>query len=170
MKAADIFRAFYTPRPGVAQNMKSKTGVGWILRLVLAVSFVTIGASSVQAQIEVGRVTGTVTDQSGAIINGAKVTLINRDTGVSATKITADGVYAFPAVQPGRYSVQVESTGFATHVVNDVDVHVQETNTIDVQLNPGKVNEQVVVNTTTPLLQTESAEVGQTINSVQVDS
>ena len=57
------------------------------------------------AQIEVGRVTGTVTDQSGAVVNGATITLTNKATGVTATQMTANGVYAFTAVQPGTYTL-----------------------------------------------------------------
>ncbi len=120
-------------------------------------------------QIEVGRVTGTVTDQSGAVVNGATVTLTNNATGVTATQMTANGVYAFAAVQPGTYTLRIESTGFSTHITNDVMVHVQQTDTVDAQLAPGKVTEQVVVNTTTPLLQTETAEVGQTIGTIAVN-
>ena len=121
------------------------------------------------AQIEVGRVTGTVTDQSGAVVNGATITLTNKATGVTATQMTANGVYAFTAVQPGTYTLKIESAGFSTHITNDVIVHVQQTDTVDAQLAPGKVTEQVVVNTTTPLLQTETAEVGQTVTSIQVN-
>src|ERR1035438_5945263 len=106
-------------------------------------------------QIEVGRVTGTVTDQSGAVVNGAKVTLTNNDTGVVATKMTADGIYAFTAVQPGTYTLRIENAGFSTHITNNVVVHVQQVDTVDAQLAPGKVTEQVVVNTSAPLLQAE---------------
>ena len=48
-------------------------------------------------------------------------------------------------------------------------VNVQKTDTVDAQLSPGKVTEQVVVNTSTPLLQTETADVGHTINSIAVN-
>ncbi len=140
----------------------------FILSLLAAVSL-ALCAVPLWGQIDSGRVTGTVTDQSGAVVNGAKVTLTNNDTGVTATKITADGIYAFPAVLPGTYTLRIEATGFATHVTENVVVHVQQVDTVDAQLTPGKVTEQVVVNTTTPLLQAETAEVGQTISSVQVD-
>jgi hypothetical protein len=63
-------------------------------RVLWVVVLVTIGTGNMLAQIDAGRVTGTVTDQSGAVVNGAKITLTNNDTGVSATKITADGIYS----------------------------------------------------------------------------
>ena len=78
-------------------------------------------------------------------------------------------MYAFTAVQAGTYTLRIESTGFSTHITNNVVVHVQQIDTVDAQLAPGKVTEQVVVNTTTPLLQTESAEVGQTIGTIAVN-
>ena len=140
------------------------------LSLLLLVTLVGLCAAPLWGQIEVGRVTGTVTDQSGAIVNGAKVTLTNNATGVSTTKMTADGIYAFPAVQPGTYTLRIESEGFAAHVTNNIEVHLQQTNTVDARLRPGKVTEQVVVDTTAPLLKTETADVGQTINSITVDS
>ena len=139
------------------------------LLLIFLAAMVGLCALPLLAQIEVGRVTGTVTDQSGAVVNGAKVTLTNNDTGVVATKMTADGIYAFTAVQPGTYTLKIENTGFSTHITNNVIVHVQQVDTVDAQLTPGKVTEQVVVNTTAPLLQAETADVGQTINSVAVD-
>ena len=139
------------------------------LLLIFLAAMVGLCALPLLAQIEVGRVTGTVTDQSGAVVNGAKVTLTNNDTGVVATKMTADGIYAFTAVQPGTYTLKIENTGFSTHITNNVIVHVQQVDTVDAQLTPGKVTEQVVVNTTAPLLQAETTNVGQTINSVAVD-
>lgn len=134
-----------------------------------AVLLLSLCAAPLWGQIEVGRVTGTVTDATGAVVNGATVTLTNNDTGVTSTAVTASGVYAFTAVQAGTYTLRIESTGFSTHITNNVIVHVQQIDTVDAQLSPGKVTEQVVVNTTTPLLQTESAEVGQTIGTIQVN-
>ncbi len=124
---------------------------------------------SLWGQIEAGRVIGTVTDQTGAVVNGATVTLTNNATGVVATEATQNGVYAFTAVQAGTYTLKIEMTGFAAHITNNVEIHVQQTATVDAQLAPGKVTEQVVVNTTTPLLQTENAEVGQTIGTIAVN-
>src|SRR5579872_2061341 len=138
----------------------------WMLFMVVLLS---LCSAPLWAQIEVGRVTGTVTDQTGAVVNGATVTLTNNATGVVATETTSNGVYAFTAVQAGTYTLRIEMTGFATHITDNVEVHVQQTDTVDAQLSPGKVTEQVVVNTTTPLLQTENAEVGQTIGTIQVN-
>lgn len=74
-----------------------KPTVGLSLTVKVA-ALLLISAGSLVAQIEVGRVTGTVTDRSGAVISNAKVTLTNIDTGVSAvTATTPSGLYAFPA-------------------------------------------------------------------------
>jgi hypothetical protein len=136
---------------------------------ILLVAVFGLCIAPLWGQVEVGRVTGTVTDQSGALVNGAKVTLTNTSTGVVTTQTTSNGVYTFVAVQPGTYTVRVEATGFSAHITDNIVVNVQKTDTVDAQLNPGSVNEQVTVNTSTPLLQTETADVGQTISSIVVN-
>jgi hypothetical protein len=123
---------------------------------ILLVAVFGLCIAPLWGQVEVGRVTGTVTDQSGALVNGAKVTLTNTSTGVVTTQTTSNGVYTFVAVQPGTYTVRVEATGFSAHITDNIVVNVQKTDTVDAQLNPGSVNEQVTVNTSTPLLQTET--------------
>ena len=148
--------------------MKNIKGIK-LSALLLTAALCALCAVPLWGQVEVGRVTGTVTDQSGAVVNGAAVSLTNNATGVVATQATANGVYAFTAVQPGTYTVRIESAGFSTQVINDVVVNLQKTDTVDAQLHPGKVNEQVTVNTMTPLLQTETADVGQTVSSIVVD-
>jgi len=150
-------------------HMELAVSGNWIWRILCFALLMAAGTGNLLAQVEVGRVTGTVTDQSGAVVNGAKITLTNNDTGVTSTAVTADGIYAFPAVLPGTYTLRIESTGFSTHVTENVVVHVQQVDTVDAKLTPGKVTEQVVVNTTTPLLQAETADVGTTISSVTVN-
>ena len=130
----------------------------WLLHLLAAIA--VLCAAPLWGQVEVGRVTGTVTDQTGAVVNGATVTLTNIATGVIATQNTSNGVYTFIAVQPGTYSVRIEAAGFSAHITDNVVVNIQKTDTVDAQLTPGKVTAQVVVNTAAPLLQTETADVG----------
>lgn len=140
----------------------------FVLTLLAAIILGMCGAP-LWGQIEVGRLTGTVTDQTGSVINGATVTLTNNATGISATQTTAGGIYTFTAVQAGTYTLTIEGQGFTTHITNDVVIHVQQIETVDAQLTPGKVSEHVVVTSTAPLLQTESAEVGETIGTMPVN-
>src|SRR5437016_3807817 len=77
------------------------------------------------AQIETAEVLGTVTDPSGAAVSGASVTLSNQDTGFKVKSLTdAGGNYVFFSVKPGRYTVTVERTSFATASAPDIIVNV----------------------------------------------
>src|SRR5262245_45102535 len=67
------------------------------------------------AQTSTSRITGTVTDSAGAVVAGAKVTAKNEATGVSYTQTTtSSGLYAFPSVPVGAYTITVEMAGFKT--------------------------------------------------------
>src|SRR6185437_15635927 len=139
--------------------------VGLLLMLMTALALQGV------AQIATGRIAGTVTDSSGAVIAGANVTLTNEATGVAQTvRSTSTGLYVFTAVNPGNYTMKVVRTGFSDFVVNGIAVHVQETATIPVKLNVGSIAQNVIVTAAAPLLQTQSAEVGQTVNEQSVNN
>jgi hypothetical protein len=118
------------------------------------------------AQIDTGGVTGTIKDSSGAIVPNARVTLTEKTTNVarSATS-TSTGTYVFNGVPPGVYNLEVSAAGFQSAVEHDLAVHVQQVLTVDINLQPGNVQQQVVVTSSTQLLQVENAAVGQTVNS-----
>jgi hypothetical protein len=145
-----------------------------LMRKVFVSCFVLIAATTalpyLAAQIDAGRVTGTVRDQSGAVVVGATVSLTNQDTGVVATApTTSKGTYVFDVVRVGTYSIQIEQAGFERFLTKDVQVHIQQDATIDASLTPGQVSQVILVKDQTPLLQTENAEVGTTIDKVAVD-
>ncbi len=122
------------------------------------------------AQIETGGVTGTVKDSSGAVVPNVSVELINQDTSITATtKSTDSGTYVFSSVQPGTYRIHVQATGFMEFLDTGIVVNVQHTNTIDIPLTAGDVKQEVTVSAAAPLLQTEDASVGQTIDARTVN-
>ena len=123
-----------------------------------------------RAQIDTGRILGTVRDQSGAVVPGAKVTLMNEGTALSMTFTTGpSGYYVFPAVQIGSYRIEVEAQGFAKFVRSGLTLHVQEDAVVDATLVPGAVTQTVEVKAAAPVLQTQNASVGQTVGSQAVD-
>ncbi len=137
-----------------------------MLLLVLG-AFLSLGAF---AQLTVGHVTGVVKDSTGAIIPGATVTLTNEGTQISATAATtSSGYYTFEQVNPGSYSLSVDAKGFAPEVTHGIQVHVQQSVTQDYSLTPGSVTQQVTVTSEAPLLQAESASVGQVVDTKQVN-
>jgi hypothetical protein len=132
-----------------------------LLCVLLVAVFASKGAL---AQIDAGTVVGTVKDSSGAVISEATITLKNDLTGISAvTRSASSGTYAFNGVNAGTYTITAASAGFEARVIHGVEVHVQQTATIDVLLAAGSVQQQVTVTAASPLLQAEDASVGQTI-------
>jgi hypothetical protein len=125
---------------------------------------------SLQAQVDTGSITGTVTDSSGAVVGGAKVTLTNEATSASlSTQTGADGIFDFSPVRIGSYRLDISASGFKkdvqNHVTVDVSARVQE----NFKLLPGAVSETVEVTTELPVLQSQDASVGQVVSERAVN-
>ncbi len=102
---------------------------------------------------------------------GATVKLVNEATGVASIGVaTSTGAYSFNAVRPGSYTLQVAAPGFQTTIDKNVQVHIQQTQTIDIHLATGAVTQQVTVTGAAPLLQAENGAVGQTITGHVINS
>ena len=143
----------------------------WILRtsFVLAV-FSAFSVISLQAQVDTGSIIGTVTDPSGAVVSGAKVTLTNEGTEASLTTTSgSDGLYRFSPVRIGNYKIEVAARGFKTASEVHVAVDVSSNVTRNFKLEPGSVTETVEVTSQAPLLQAEDASVGQVVNQKNVN-
>ena len=121
------------------------------------------------AQAPQAQVLGSVTDPSGAVIQGAAVTLQNEQTGIRKSAVTNDsGGYVFTYLESGFYSVTVEQPGFETKVHSGIQVQVAEKKRVDVELQVGEVTKQVEVVGGAALLQTDSATVGFTVSRREV--
>ncbi len=128
-------------------------------------------ALQLSAQVATGRITGRVTDSTGAAISGATVTITNDATSVAQTvQSSATGTYVFEAVNPGSYTLSAEANGFGKFISQGIQAHIQDNLTIDVSLRLGTVGQQVTVTAAAPLLQAEDASVGQTITEEQVNN
>ncbi|HVF58154.1 MAG TPA: TonB-dependent receptor [Pyrinomonadaceae bacterium] len=104
------------------------------------------------------RLTGTVTDSSGAVVAGAAVTLTNEATQVSfTTETTESGTYVFDSIQIGIYSVAVEKAGFKKFVSTGNKVNINQPATVNVTVEVGGVTEVVQVSATAELVQTSSS-------------
>jgi len=145
--------------------------LAWILRSTLAVSvFATFSARPLEAQVDTGSITGTVTDASGAVVSGAKVTLTNEGTAASLSTTTgAAGNYEFNPVRIGNYKIDVSAQGFKTSSEVHVGVDVSSNVTRNFKLQPGSVSETVEVTSEAPLLQSQDASVGQVVNQKNVN-
>jgi hypothetical protein len=136
-----------------------------ILGLVLLGALLLVENSAVAQQVT-ATITGQVTDPSGAPIVGASVTARDIDRGTTFTdKSNSEGSYNFPRVQPGKYEIRVTSKGFQTAVRSGLDLAMNQTVKADFAMTLGQVSETVEVTAAAPLLQTQSTEVGQIIDS-----
>jgi len=137
---------------------------------VIALVALMLLASGLYAQSNEGRITGRVTDQTGAVLPHAKVTITNTGTGVSRVLATSgSGDYVAPNLEPGAYAVVVEATGFTTMERKDVRLEVATSLRLDFNLKPGKVSEVVVVTGEPPLVDTVSTTLGGTITNVSIN-
>src|SRR5579871_5136902 len=141
------------------------------LTLAVAVLLLFLTSLPAHAQVDTGAGLGTVTDTSGAEVRGATVTITNE--GTSATLSTAtgnDGGYKFTPLPIGQYTVTVTFQGFSTVTQKHVTVNVGAEVVVNVSLKPGAVNETIEVASTTPVLETQDASVGQVVDSRNVNN
>jgi hypothetical protein len=147
----------------------NRTACSWVLRSFLALAFV-LSVLPLQSQVDTGSITGTVTDASGAVVGGAKVTLTNEGTAASLTTATgSDGSYRFSPVRIGNYKIEVAAQGFKTLTEIHVTVNVSSNLTRNFTLQTGAVTETVEVTSTAPLLQSQDASVGQVVDQKNVN-
>ena len=125
-----------------------------------------LSASLAYSQAVNGTLLGSITDASGGTVNNAKVTITEETTAVSHTIQTNEsGNFTFPDLAPGRYSVTVELAGFKKEVRKGVEVVVNMNSRVNLQLQPGNITESVEVTAAAPLLQTDRADVGRSIET-----
>src|ERR1700677_1619727 len=138
-----------------------RTVICWLAGLVC---FPVLLCGTLKAQNSYGSSVGTITDNSGAVVAGAAVTLTNIDTGDRRTATTnASGDYQFVNLPPGNYKVDVEDTGFKRFSRSNVLVLVQGSTRVDAALQLGNINQTVEVTSQAPLLETQQATVGQAV-------
>jgi hypothetical protein len=132
---------------------------------------VLIVAVPLWAQIDTGTILGTVTDQTGAVIPGAKVSLTNEGTNLTVTTTTgADGGYVFSPLKIGTYTVSVEAAGFSKAVQAHLAVSINQSLKTDITLKPGQVTQTVEVTAALQPLQTENASVGQVVEQQSINN
>ncbi len=124
-----------------------------------------ICAASAVAQTATGSLDGTVTDPNGSVVPGVIVNAKNDDTGQELQTVTTDaGLYVFPALQVGHYSISAEKPGFKKIVRSGIEIRVALRQTLDLRLEVGEVQQTVEVRSEAPLLETTTAERGQNVS------
>src|SRR5947209_5425482 len=130
-----------------------------ILSLLIMVLAIT-GVAQTTASIK-----GTVTDQSGAAVSSAKVTVKNVAQGFERTAQTNEsGEYEVPALPPGTYTVEVQGQGFQPQQATNLSLQVARNSVQNFSLKVANASEVVTVEATAPIIETTTISVGQTIN------
>jgi hypothetical protein len=138
---------------------------GVVRRLILIGAFMALPAL---AQAQEAVLTGTVTDQTGAVLPGVTVTALHEATGNRFVAVTdGRGIYRVPA-RIGQYQITVELQGFTTVTRSGISLLVGQTATVDVQLNPSTVQETVTVTAEAPLLDVATSQIGGNIDQRQM--
>src|SRR5580704_17244485 len=120
--------------------------VGTFTKFLGAASAAFLICFSLSAQINTGRILGTVTDETGGVIAGAAVVVTNTETGLARNPVTdGAGEYDAPNLTPGKYSVRVSNAGFEAFERQNIALGVGQDARIDAQLTPGQVTQTVTV-------------------------
>src|SRR5215471_12724815 len=139
------------------------------LRIFAALSLLSVSAPIAAAQFDSGQISGFVRDASGSVIPGASVVATNQGNGEQHRIITNEtGYYVFPSLPVGTYSIAAELSGFKKFVQTDVRLSSAAKISVDPVLAVGDVNEVVEVQASTSQVQTETAQVGRTIEVRQI--
>ena len=151
-------------------RLETNTRRAFSLSLLFMLAAGLLLPRTVIAQVDMGSISGTVRDTSGAVLPGVNVTLSNVDTGVtSSTKTGSEGQYTFSPIKIGHYSVSATASGFRTVHQNNVTVDVQQKVEVNLSLPVGQATESVTVDAAPPLLQTLDASVGQVIEQKTIN-
>jgi hypothetical protein len=137
-----------------------------LLGAVFAVLLICLPAFS---QGSFGRILGTVTDQSGGVVVGATVTVVDTERGITRTLATDDaGAYNAPNLTAGNYTVRVEAKGFKRIERQGITIEVGHEVRIDLTVQPGEQTQTVTVTEAVPLVETTNATQGGTLENADI--
>src|SRR6202049_5064071 len=148
------------------QTARART-IMCVLGTILSVLFFSL---ALFAQGDFGRILGTVTDPSGAVIAGAKVSVIDTQRGLARTLTTYQGgEYNAPTLIPSTYTVRVEAAGFQKLERQNVLLEVGKEVRVDLTPQTGSQTQSVTITEALPLVDTASATLGGTLNNADIN-
>ncbi len=143
--------------------------IGW-RGLFLAV-FVSVMTANTGGQALYGSLLGNVTDETGAALPGATITITQRETNLARDVVTNEtGGYNVPNLLPGTYQIDVKLSGFSTFTAREIAVRQGLDVRVDARLKVGTLEESIVVSGQAAVLQTESAAVQSLTTSTQLET
>ncbi len=148
-----------------ARSFLASTSMRFFAMLVLILSGSLVGWS----QQITGSISGTVKDTQGALVTTASIKATNIDTGFSrAAAAGADGSYSIPYLPVGKYSVEVTATGFEKFVQQNLLITVDQVQSLNVVLSVGGASQTITVTEAPPLVETDTAELGRTVQPQEI--
>jgi Carboxypeptidase regulatory-like domain len=148
--------------------MKRKlfTGAGWVVLAFLVVLHPVPAHAQAVANAQLR---GVITDASGAVVPGARVTVIQTDTGQSRTTMSdSDGLYVLPNLPVGPYRLTVTKSAFSTYIQSGIVLEVGANVQVNVALKVGQVTQQVEVSANATMVDTQKTAVGQVIDQRRI--
>jgi hypothetical protein len=134
-------------------------------------SLLLVLSSGVFGQTSTTQLSGTVSDSTGASIPGAAVTATNESTGLTYTQETTEaGVYAFPSIPVGLYTLQVERSGFKKYTLTKITLQINTPATVNATLEIGSAAESIQVEASAETLQTNNATIGNVIERKAIEA
>lgn len=142
-----------------------------LFRVVLSASVLcAMLVPSAVAQFRAG-IQGVVTDNTGAVVPGASVTLTSKDTNQTQQTTSNDnGVYTFNRLGPGHYSIAAERAGFKKRILQDVLVNAEQMQAVNIALEIGQVSESVTVAAVAPTIDTQTGNLSDVMTTKEVQS
>lgn len=138
------------------------------IRSLFCLLFVAGFAVIANAQFKAG-IQGSVTDEAGGTVPGATVTLNNKETSETKKTVSSDdGFYRFTGLAPGNYSLSIEQSAFKTQVIDNIKVDAEVVRGVDAKLEIGGISEVVTVEADDNILETEDANIRNTISNQEV--
>ncbi len=155
-------------RQGVCTLIASRSVISVMMLCFLALAC----AAMASAQANTADLSGTVTDPSGGVLKGTKVTVTSVSTGASRTTTTEDsGHYSFVQLPPGGYKLSVDAgAGFATLEISDLVLTVGTPFIYDAHLQLRTQSQSIVISDSTALVETQKTEVSQTVDERRIDN
>ena len=123
-----------------------------------------LGAGAAFAQVDTGTVSGVITDRSGAVVPGAKITILQEETNFQlGLETNESGFYSAPALRPGRYVISAGKEGFRPQKSRPLELRVQDRVEVNFTLEVGALSSEVTVSSVAPLLESETSSLGQVV-------
>src|SRR5437879_9443965 len=118
---------------------------GYVFKIISAL-VLALASAFAQQTANTGTLAGIVTDPTGSIVSGAKITAVNTATGFTSEGQTNEtGRFSVPYLNPGRYELRVEASGFRSYIRTGIELRAGESPRIDVALELGAVTQSVTV-------------------------